>query len=141
MRAKARTYSLVLLKRAARYTDPDAGAVVRERGRRNHLLLADGVLAIVCPVADDSERAGIGIFDAPPGETARIMDGDPAVKAGVLSYEVHPVRRFPAIASRPAQPQTRAPDHPPICAPEGDRPYADPGGAERRQCTRCSRRG
>jgi hypothetical protein len=23
------------------------------------------------------------------------MDGDPAVQAGVLSYEVHPVRGFP----------------------------------------------
>ncbi len=25
---------------------------------------------------------------------ARLMDGDPAVRAGVLSYEVHPVRGF-----------------------------------------------
>ncbi|HEY5357772.1 MAG TPA: hypothetical protein VIJ82_08780 [Streptosporangiaceae bacterium] len=55
MRAKARTYSLVLLKRAARYTDPDAGAVVWERSRRNHSPGADVVVAIVCPVADDSE--------------------------------------------------------------------------------------
>jgi hypothetical protein len=81
----------------ARYTDPDAGAMVWERGRRNHSLHADGVLAIVCPVADDSEWAGIGIFDALPGETARIMDGDPAVKAAVLSYDVHPAARRPAI--------------------------------------------
>jgi hypothetical protein len=95
MRAKARGYSLVLLRRAARYNEPDAGAVIWEHGRRNHCLRADGVLAIVCPVADDSEWAGIGIFDATLEETARIMDGDPAVQAGVLSYEVLPVRGFP----------------------------------------------
>jgi len=96
MRAKSRVYSLVLLKRAARYSDPDAGAIIWEHGRRNHSLRADGALAIVCPVADDSEWAGIGIFDASPGETARIMDGDPAIQAGVLSYEVHLVRGFPS---------------------------------------------
>jgi hypothetical protein len=95
MRATARGYSLVLLRRAARYNGPDAGAVIWEHGRRNHSLRADGVLAIVCPVADDSEWAGIGIFDATLEETARIMDGDPAVQAGVLSYEIYPVRGFP----------------------------------------------
>jgi hypothetical protein len=95
MQAKARTYSLVLLRRAARYSDPDADAIIWEHGRRNHSLRADGVLAIVCPVADDTELAGIGIFGASPEETAQIMDGDPAVQAGVLSYELHPIRGFP----------------------------------------------
>jgi hypothetical protein len=46
-------------------------------------------------LADDSEWAGIGIFDATHEDTARIMADDPAVHAGVLSYEVHPVRGFP----------------------------------------------
>jgi hypothetical protein len=53
------------------------------------------VLAVVCPVADDSDLAGVGIFDATPEETTRIMEGDPAVQAGVLSFEVHPVHGFP----------------------------------------------
>lgn len=53
------------------------------------------VLVVVCPVADDSDLAGIGIFDASPEETARIMAVDPAVQAGVLTCEVHPVRGFP----------------------------------------------
>jgi hypothetical protein len=103
MRAKARAYSLVLLRQAARYAEPDAGAVIWEHGRRNHSLRADGVLAIVCPVADDSEWAGIGIFDATPEETARIMDRDPAIQANVLSYEVHPVRGFPGDSLLPAK--------------------------------------
>lgn len=53
------------------------------------------MLAVVCPVPDDSDLAGVGIFDATPEQAARIMDGDPAVQAGVLSYEVHPVLGFP----------------------------------------------
>jgi hypothetical protein len=95
MRERSRSYSLVLVKRAARYHEPGAGAIIWEHGRRNHSLRADGVLAIVCPIDDDTEWAGVGIFNAPPDETARIMDGDPAILAGVLSYEVHPVNGFP----------------------------------------------
>jgi hypothetical protein len=100
--AGARMYSVVLLKRGARYTAPDAPAIIWEHGRRNFGLRADGVLVIVCPVADDSDLAGIGIFDATPEETARIMADDPAVQAGVLSCEVHPVRGFPGDALPPA---------------------------------------
>src|SRR5215469_14866832 len=95
MRTKARSYSLVLLSRGPRYSEPDAGKIIWEHGRRNHSLRADGRLAIVCPVTDDSGWSGVGIFDVPLEETARIMDGDPAVQAGVLRYEVHPVRSFP----------------------------------------------
>ena len=103
MRPKARVYSLVLLRRAAKYYGPGAGAIIWEHGRRNHSLRIDGVLAIVCPIDDDTEWAGIGIFDATAEETARIMDGDPAVQAGVLSYQVHPVRGFPGDSLPPAK--------------------------------------
>jgi len=30
-----------------------------------------------------------------PEEVVRIMDEDPAVKAGIFTYEVHPIRGFP----------------------------------------------
>jgi hypothetical protein len=95
MLARAKSYSVVLLRRAARYAEPDTDQVIWEHGRRNFTLRADGVLAVVCPIADDTDLAGIGIFNTMPEETARIMDGDPAVRAGVLSYEVHPVLGFP----------------------------------------------
>jgi hypothetical protein len=91
MRAKARLYSLVMPRRAARHSEPEAGAVIWKHRRRSHSLRADGVLAIVCPVADNTERAGIGILYKPPEEAAQIMDEDLAVQAGVLSYEVHAV--------------------------------------------------
>ena len=56
------------------------------------------MLSIVCPVVDDSQWSGIGIFNADAHEVARIMDGDPGVQAGVFTYEVHPVRSFPGDA-------------------------------------------
>jgi hypothetical protein len=95
MLTKSRPYSVVLLRSTAGRQEPGADAIVWEHGRRNFMLRADGLLAIVCPVTDGSEWAGIGIFDATPEETARIMDEDPGVRAGVFTYEVHPVRGFP----------------------------------------------
>ena len=53
------------------------------------------MLPIVCPVADESDWAGIGIFDASPEQVTTIMEGDPAVQAGLFTYEVHPLRGFP----------------------------------------------
>lgn len=93
--AKSRTYSLVLLAATPKRREPGADAVVWEHGRRNFSLVQQGVLAIVCPVTDGSGWAGIGIFNAPPDEVSTIMDDDPGVRAGLFTYEVHPVRGFP----------------------------------------------
>jgi len=95
MMTKSKPYTVVLLKAEVRRSTPEADAIVWEHGRRNFSLRADGVLAIVCPVLDDSGWAGVGIFDGTPDEIRRIMDQDPGVQAGVFSYEVHPVRSFP----------------------------------------------
>ena len=95
MLTKSKPYTVVLLKAEAKRSAPEADAIVWEHGRRNFSLRADGVLAIVCPVLDDSGWAGVGIFDGTPDEISRIMDQDPGVQAGVFSYEVHPVRSFP----------------------------------------------
>jgi hypothetical protein len=93
--AKAREYTLVLLSATAERETEGADELVWEHGRRNFELREEGRLAIVCPVADDSELAGIGIFTGTPEEVAGLMDEDPAVKAGLFTYEVHPVRGFP----------------------------------------------
>ncbi len=95
---KTASYTLVLLKAGPNYDAPDAGPVKFEHGRRNFALRAEGVLAIVCPVTDDSELAGMGIFTTSEEETVGIMDGDPGVQAGIFTYEVHPVRSFPGDA-------------------------------------------
>ena len=95
MLPQSKPYTIVLLKATAARGEAAADAVVWEHGRRNFALRADGVLAIVCRVTDDSEWAGVGIFDASAEEVTRIMDDDPGVKAGIFTYEVHPVRSFP----------------------------------------------
>lgn len=98
MLGKSREYTLVLLRKTTKRDEDGADAIIWEHGRRNFALRADGVLSIVCPIRDGSEWAGIGIFDSTPEEITKIMDSDPAVQAGILSYEVHSTRGFPGDA-------------------------------------------
>ena len=95
MLSKSRAYTLVLLKTGPNRNVDGVDATVWEHARRNFAMRADGTLAIVCPVTDDSEWRGIGIFDGTVDEVAALMDGDPGVQTGVFEYEVHPVRSFP----------------------------------------------
>jgi hypothetical protein len=95
MLSRSKTYSLLVLRATPKRQEPGADAIVWEHGRRNFELRSDGVLAIVCPIVDDSVWSGLGVFDATPEEVVRIMDEDPAVKAGIFTYEVHPIRGFP----------------------------------------------
>jgi len=53
---------------------------------------------MVCPVTADSDVAGIAIFSTDAEETKRIMEGDPAVQAGVVLYESQACRGFPGDA-------------------------------------------
>jgi hypothetical protein len=93
--AQARTYTTVLLKRTPKLVRPDVDPVIWEHGRRNFALRESGVMPVVLPVGDDSEWAGFAVFDRTLEETCRIMDGDPGVRAGIFTYEAHPVRGFP----------------------------------------------
>jgi hypothetical protein len=95
MLAKTKEYTFVLLSRGPNYDGADRDSIIWEHGRRNFSLRADGVLAIVCPILDDTPCCGIGILNASVDDTVRIMQHDPAVRAGVLTFELHPVRSFP----------------------------------------------
>jgi hypothetical protein len=97
MLGKSKSYSLVFLRTGPNY-NADARPTIMEHGRRNMALREEGVLPIVCRVADDSPWAGIGIFDAPADEVASILEGDPGVQAGIFTYEIHPVLSFPGDA-------------------------------------------
>jgi hypothetical protein len=96
--AQARNYSLVILHGTPQRREPGADQVVWEHARRNLILRAEGRLAIVCPVRDGSDVSGLYIFPGAPEETARLMDGDPGVQAGIFTYEVHACRGFPGDA-------------------------------------------
>lgn len=98
MLGKSRSYSVVILKTGPSYGGDGTDRVIWEHGRRNFALRADGVLSIVCPVPDDSEVCGVGIFDAEPDRVRDLMEQDPGVRAGVFRYEIHPCRSFPGDA-------------------------------------------
>lgn len=93
--AEASSYTVVLLLKTARYDPSEHAPLVWEHGRRNMALQADGVLVLVLPASDNTDWAGIGVFDSSPDEVRRILDSDPGVQAGIISYEIHPVRGFP----------------------------------------------
>jgi hypothetical protein len=95
MLAKTRQYCIMILKAGPKKHEAGAEKIIWEHGRRNFTLHADGVLSLVCPISDGSDVSGIGIFNAPAEEVKKIMDEDPAVKAGVFVYEVHVCRSFP----------------------------------------------
>ena len=96
--AEARSYTLMVLSKTASFDPDEHAALVWEHGRRNMALQADGVLALVMPGDGEPEFAGVGVFDAPPEEVRRIMESDPGTRAGIFSYEIHPVRGFPGSA-------------------------------------------
>ena len=93
----AKPYSLALL-----WWGPDrhmagAEATEREHQRRMVSLRADGVIAILCPVASET-LAGVAIMNLPLGEARAMMDGDPCVQAGMMVCEVHSCHGFPGDA-------------------------------------------
>lgn len=95
LRATARTYTGLILRHGPNRRNDGADALIYQHGMRNVGLLQSGRLPIVCPVINGTDVCGLGIFDADLAEAASIMDGDPAVQAGVLVYELLPVRGFP----------------------------------------------
>ncbi len=100
-RTTTRPYTIVILGVGPKFEmpGPDRGSgvarIIWSHGKRNYALLLAGFLSIVCPVADGSGVTGVCVFDAGPEDVGRIMSADPAVLAGVLTYEIHPTRSFP----------------------------------------------
>lgn len=92
---QTREYCIVILRAGPNRHKTGVETVIREHARRNFVLREEGVLSIVCPVSDGSDVSGVGIFNASVDAVRDIMDGDPAVQAGIFHYEVHPCRSFP----------------------------------------------
>lgn len=87
-------YTLVVLRPGPHRNREDAARIIREHGRRNLSLRADGFLSIVCPVGSDT-LAGVGVFSGSVEDVTRLMRDDPALQAEVLTFEVFPCRSFP----------------------------------------------
>ena len=64
MLSTTKPYCIMILKDGPNRQTPGVEKIVWEHGRRNFMLRADGVLAIVCPVAGDSEVASCTTIEA-----------------------------------------------------------------------------
>ena len=53
----------------------------------------------MCPIMGEGKVTGLGISSMAPGDTRRIMDGDPAVRVGVQGFEAYPAVGLPGDAS------------------------------------------
>jgi hypothetical protein len=95
MIAKTTHYSAVILRHGPNWGKQGTEKIIWEHGRRNFELRRDGLLPIVCPVADGSDISGIGIFTGSVDEVRKIMDSDQGVIDCVFVYEVHDCRSFP----------------------------------------------
>ncbi len=95
MLGKTKTYCACIIKATPKRQEQGADQVVWEHGRRNFSLRPDGLLSIVCPIADGSGVSGLYIFNAGVDQVKQIMDEDPAVKAAIFTYELHACLGFP----------------------------------------------
>jgi hypothetical protein len=95
MLPKAKQYVICILKAGPKRNQPGVEKIIWEHGRRNFQLRQDGILSIVCPVVDESDVRGVGIFNTGLEEVKKIMDEDPGVKTGCFIYELHSCRSFP----------------------------------------------
>jgi len=92
--AKTRDYTLVILHTTPKTFTDDGMPIIWEHGRLNMRLMDAGILAVVMPVAEDCDIAGIQVFTVGTDEARTVMDADPGVAAGIFSYDIHPVRAF-----------------------------------------------
>ena len=95
MLKKTKNYTVVILKATEKKNEPGSEKIIWEHGRRNFELREEGILSIVCPIRDDSDLDGVGIFSRSHDEVENIMKEDPGVKAGIFTYEIHASMSFP----------------------------------------------
>lgn len=99
-RAHLRPYTACILKQGPNFEPPGPDhttgvtKIIWQHGKRNTALHRAGLLPIVCPISDDGELAGLGIFNATADEVHQIMSEDPAIRTQVLTYELHATRSF-----------------------------------------------
>ena len=83
----AKPYSLAILHWEPGRTMAGADAIELEHQRRMVSLRAEGVIAVLLPVASDS-MAGVAVMTVSVEKAAEIMAGDPCVQAGMMRCDV-----------------------------------------------------
>ncbi len=95
MMMTTRPYTVVLLRPVRTTTRPIAtrssGSTVAATSR-----YAPMACSTSCALSSTTARGAVWASSMPsPTTVSEIMDDDPGVRAGVFTYEVHPVRSFP----------------------------------------------
>ncbi len=96
----AKQYVTVLLKAGPNYEPADVrspaqATIVREHGRRNMKLHAEGKMLLVGPLGGGFPIVGLCILSVPEAEAREIMDGDGAVQAEIFTYDLVTLYGFP----------------------------------------------
>ena len=90
---KMKEYFFVMLKRGPNRTNDTVTANKLQKGHMENIqkMASNGHLAIAGPFGDDGNWRGIFIFKTKTiEETKRLVEEDPMIKAGWLTYEIHP---------------------------------------------------
>ena len=95
MQAKTKEYCVCILRTTPKRGQTGANRFLTEHNRRSWVLRVDGPLSILCQISDGSGVISVSIFNASVDEVKKIMEEDPAVKAGIFTYELHAIRGFP----------------------------------------------
>jgi uncharacterized protein len=86
-------YYFVMLISGANRNQDSATAVQIQKGHMENIgrLAKDGKLIVAGPFGDDGKWRGIFIFDVPTKEEViQLLNSDPAISSGRLTYEIHP---------------------------------------------------
>ena len=91
--AQLKEYFFVMLKRGPNRSKDSVTAQNLQKGHMANIqkMADDGHLAIAGPFGDDGDWRGIFIFKTKTLEEAKkLVEQDPMIKAGWLTYEIHP---------------------------------------------------
>ena len=86
-------YFFVLLKKGPNRSQDSVTAAKIQKAHLENInrMAASGKLNVAGPFLDEGDMRGIFIFDSGnEEEVKKLVDNDPAVKAGRLTYEIHP---------------------------------------------------
>ena len=86
-------YFFVFLKKGPNRDQDSATAAKIQKGHLENInyLAASGKLNVAGPFLDEGDMRGIFVFDCTSEDSVKAMiEGDPAIKAGRLTYEIHP---------------------------------------------------
>src|SRR5437870_160779 len=87
-------FQMAIMKKGPRWdatSQPERNAILQQHFANVVSLLNSGKAIIAGPFGDDTDLAGLFVLRAPSADDAKAwVESDPAVKAGLLTPEMHP---------------------------------------------------